>query len=66
MKSHSVLVILIVSSLFFGVIGTALSFRIGFNAGKSVVGIQAVEFGYAEWIVATDGSVKFKWKEPQG
>ena len=27
------------------------------------VQIQAVELGYAEWVVSPDGSTEFKWKE---
>ncbi len=30
---------------------------------SSKIIIEAVELGHAEWIVAHDGSVEFKWKE---
>ena len=51
---------------FLGMIsGFCSGFRGGAGKGAHEVQIEAIEQGYAEWIIDKEGNTKFQWKEKE-
>ena len=47
-----------------GVVACAMAVQYGgLKDAAPNMRIQAVELGYAEWVVSPDGSTEFKWKD---